>query len=319
MKRFICVLLSLATLTALISTSDCTHAFVSTDKNIYSYLLVGIDDSGNNTDSLSVLSYNANDNHISVLQIPRDTYFNFGFYQNKINQYYPKMISEGKDAHEALSALAEAVGEALSINLKGYIAASSGAFINFIDSLGGVKIEIENDFAFFDDFRAIGVDLELGENVLSGESALKFVRHRSGYSGGDLTRLDVQKIFFSGLFSTVYRFVTDEGAHKLFNSAKENITSNLSVIDIILMVIKHSSKFKSVEFMYFTLPGRAFKIGSGLWYYQVNMPSSVNALTEYLDYQGAFDPCGSLINLKEIYYDNKINYKVYYSKVDTEK
>ena len=66
------------------------------EKSRYVYLVAGFDEVAENTDVLFTVSYDANTNTGYVAQIPRDTYYNFGKSQNKINQIYATLISEGK-------------------------------------------------------------------------------------------------------------------------------------------------------------------------------------------------------------------------------
>lgn len=319
MRKILAVFLALITCFSLVLVSECHNVSALGGKDIYSYLLVGLDDAAGNTDALSIVSYNAYANHISVIQIPRDTYYEFGFYQNKINQLYPKLISEGKSKEEALAELTDTVGELFGVTLRGYVAATTDSFIGFVDSLGGVKIKIDESFLYLAELEKMGVPLKIGENLLDGKTALKLVRYRSEYIGGDLTRLDVQKLFFAGMFETVYEFVVSDGVCKLFSSAKKNISSDFGVLDIILMAIKHSSKFKMVEFVYLTLPGKAIKSESGLWYYQLNMPALIDVKNDYLMSIDEFDVSKKLIISEEIYNDENIDYKVFHSKINTEK
>jgi LCP family protein required for cell wall assembly len=318
MKKILGVLLCCTLLIAVFSFAG-MDIISAADTEVYSYLLIGLDYSGINTDSLSIASYNPSENHVSVIQIPRDSYCNIGFYQNKLNQLYGKLLSDGLSSEDAFDTLTKTVAELFGIRLRGYVAATTDSFIKFVDSLGGVKMNIDGDFKYFDAFSNIGIQLKVGENLLSGKDALKFVRHRASYVGGDLERLDVQKIFFSGMFSTMYNFVSEKGACKLFNSARQNINSNFSVVDIILMVIKHSSKFKTVEFMYFTLPGKALKNDKGLWYFQINKPASVEAFKKYLSVQDEFDKDGLLILNNDIYNDETVNTRLYHSRIETQK
>ena len=295
--------------------SGCNSVFASFDGDIYSYLLLGIDDAGNNTDVLGIASYNASDNAISVFQIPRDTFYNADTYQNKINQLYPKLLSEGKSTEEALSEITSSIAKDLDVRLRGYISIDSSSFINMIDALGGVTITIPADFAYFEDFRKIGIELEVGENLLSGKDAFKFVRHREGYLKGDLARIEVQKLFFAGIFDTVKDYTTNVSAYGFIAIARENLRCDFSLLDIVLMVLKHSSKFKMVSFMYLTFPGKAYQNSSGLWLYQLNKYKTEEILSRYLSYNGAFNNSGVFLDksktAEKIYYSRDISYDIY--------
>ena len=51
----------------------------------YTYLVLGLDDANKNTDAILIAHYNGEANTVTMLQIPRDTYCNYGRGQNKIN------------------------------------------------------------------------------------------------------------------------------------------------------------------------------------------------------------------------------------------
>ena len=318
MKKLLSVLLLSLSFCLLFSFSKCAYASASYDKDVYSYLAIGHDDAYGNTDVLALISYNARINHISVVRIPRDTYYNSGYYQNKINQIYPALINEGKTREEAYSLLTDAVSNTFGVRLRGYVAMSTGSFVNFVNQLGGVRLTVDSDFEYLQELSISGINLKLGENLLSGEEALKIIRHRSNYAGGDLARIDAQRLVFEGLFRTVFELVRGEGGRKFFSAARENTVSNFSLFDLIVMVVKHSSKFKTVEFLYFTLPGKAYKTESGLWYYQINKEGASSALGEYLDFSGVLDPEYKLAVSKEIYFDKDYKLKPYQYKIKQE-
>ena len=54
-------------------------------------LFFGLDDAAMNTDVICFASFDPENNTIAFVQLPRDTYYNFGGTQNKINQLYPKL------------------------------------------------------------------------------------------------------------------------------------------------------------------------------------------------------------------------------------
>ena len=317
MKKILCIVLSILLLGFTFLTSEQGFIFANLEDEIYSYLMIGLDDAAGNTDALAVISYNAFDNAISVMQIPRDTYFSSGFYQNKLNQVYPGLLQNGNNEDEALCELTDIISAFLGVELKGYLVFDSKSFVNLIDSLGGVEITFPEGFQYLDELNAAGIEIKPGGNLLDGKEAFRFVRHRKSYLNGDLARMDMQKIFFSGLFDTVRKYVTEKGAYSLVNAVKGKFKSNFSIIDIILMVIKHSSKFKEVSFMYLTFPGEAYKSENGIWYYQINKKSASEAVSRYLKTTNSgFDLEEQLLDnssnkSREIYYSRNISYNVY--------
>ncbi len=314
MKKILSVSLCLAFVFACIFLTRQNCVFADCQDEVYSYLLVAHDDAGYNTDVLAIMSYNPRDNAISLIQIPRDTYLNFGFYQNKINQIYPYELSLEKSKEEALKSLTTKIADSFGIKIKGYISVDSQSFVGMIDKIGGVKIDIPNDFKYINSLNGTRLSLEYGVNLLSGKDVFKFVRYRADYLGGDLERIDTQKIFFSGLFDTIKSGLENGEHYNYLKTAREYLKCDFSLMDIIVMAIKHSSKFKDVCFMFMTMPGEAIQAKSGLWYYQINRSSTMRLIKKYLRTEGEMKDV--FVNAdekksKQVFSSENIDYKVY--------
>ncbi len=55
---------------------------------VYNFLVIGKDKVGMNTDVIMAVSFDTKKNNVSILQIPRDTYVEYGGYGRKINSVY---------------------------------------------------------------------------------------------------------------------------------------------------------------------------------------------------------------------------------------
>ena len=88
MRRIISLLCIFAVVTVLLSScfGGLRSAVNQFDKDEYLYLVVGFDDAAENTDVIFTVGFDKIQNTASFVQIPRDTYCNFGGAQNKINQ-----------------------------------------------------------------------------------------------------------------------------------------------------------------------------------------------------------------------------------------
>ena len=165
-------------------------------------LVVGIDDASENTDVISLIRVDTEGGKASFLQIPRDTYCNLDIYQQKINHIFPVARAEGNDRGQSVLRLRNFLSDALSIRIDGHILIDGNSFLNLVSALGGVDVETDEDITLFDGNKA-ALTLSKGKNHLDPESAMIFVRHRAGYSRGDLERLEMQRIFVKGLFNTL--------------------------------------------------------------------------------------------------------------------
>ena len=88
------------------------EAFLVTKTENKNYLLAGLDEAGDNTDMLLLLSVNAKTGVFSLMQIPRDTYLRTEEREGKINQLYHYYASRNSKSGKDFS---EVIAEALSL------------------------------------------------------------------------------------------------------------------------------------------------------------------------------------------------------------
>lgn len=278
-------------------------------KTEYAYLIAGLDDAAQNTDVLALVSYNSYDNSASVIQIPRDTYINFDKIQGRINHLYASYRNNGLSQEESMEKTVEFLEDNLGIKLDGYAVVTTEVFRDAIDSIGGVTVEMPEDFVYVDPKGNNSFVLTKGENLIDGKKAEIFVRHRKGYSLGDLGRLDAQKIFLNGFYNTAVKKIGLFDFIKCISSVKDGIITDFSISDLLIMVLKHSSKFKDVELSYITFPGQSVRASDGKWYYILNRSACTSLLSSKIrSFEGIFDINGRFVNN-----DNSVFLKIYNS------
>ena len=288
-------------------------------KGTYTCLLCGYDDAASNTDSIILASYNSVDNAISFLQIPRDTYFNFGGSQNKINQIVPSKVSSGSSLGESLSFLTGSISEALSVNIDGYVGFSISSVENLIDTLGGIDINVPFDVKG-QDTEGNTVEIKSGQRHLSGKEAMVLIRHRSSYPLGDLSRIDMQKLFLSSAFSSFVSSMDLDLAVKLLTLRDDGIVFNADLIELLTFAVKNLGRIKKATAKFATLPGVALANKRKLSYYCFNKNATQTILDDlgFIRF-GTIDPYAKFLNndeelFTEAYYSNKIIYTVYSSE-----
>ncbi len=226
------------------------------------YLFVGVDDAGDNTDVLAIVSIK--DNKLSILQIPRDTYLNFGSYQNKINQCYSYFKSKDKNEKVAMSKLADLVSRQLGVRLDGFVGIKTNNFVAVIDSLGGISIKLNREL----NISVNGVEHKYpkGENIINGAEALAIVRHRSSYKGGDLERLEVQRCVYRGIIETLFAKCTNRQIVSVARQMSKSIIVDVPIKDAFALLSRRSGiDYSSTHFD--MLKGVATKDERGIWYY----------------------------------------------------
>lgn len=288
-------------------------------KSEFRYLILGLDDAADNSDSILIVTYNGSDNTASVIQLPRDTYCKSESKSKKINSVYATFKASGFSDKSALQKTAYFISEKLGISFDGCLALRLADLEKLVDALGGIKMVLPHDLAFYDKSGNCVRSFYAGENVLTGADAAFFVRYRAGYANGDLGRLDAQKVFMNALFDTVMHNI---GVDELFDMVKifsDTAVTNIKIREILGMVLKHSSKFKDTFVTYLTMPGKAVCDKNGVWYYALNRSSSADVLYKYTgtppDY---FDKSNAFLNeadkqFFDIYFSEKIKWKEYHS------
>ncbi|MFA1643315.1 LCP family protein [Chryseomicrobium imtechense] len=144
-----------------------------------SILFVGIDDSekrsegqdSSRSDALMVATLNNEEKSIKLVSIPRDSYV-----------YIPEVGYEDKITHAHAygdtRASIETVEELLDIPIDYYVKMNFNAFIDTVDALGGVNVDVPYDHLELDENDQYTVELKEGRQLLDGREALALARTR---------------------------------------------------------------------------------------------------------------------------------------------
>ncbi len=289
---------------------------VQNKSNGENYLIVGFDDAAQNTDVIFILTLDYQNNTSTIVQIPRDTYFYSGKEQNRINRVYADFLNSGLSSKAAMKKTCELYASSLGINIDGFMAITTEAFVSVVDIIGGISINLAEEFTLRDSSGNIVCHLIKGENLISGEVAKTFVRYRENYAMGDLGRLDAQKIFINGFYKTVTENVSNLDLIKAGFSMLDGIVTDFSLADVIAAVVKRSSKFRDPDIYYMTMPGEPI-LDNGVWYYILNKEAAKELSIRFLFADGNhFDNEERFRNksnteAERIYLSSDFHYKVY--------
>lgn len=214
----------------------------------FTTLLVGSDDGNGMTEKYGVRDHSLNDvtivMHVSedhkkatAISIPRDMLIDYPeceadgvTYEAEDGAKVNTALSRGglKCAVEAIASLTnEPIEYAAMIQFEGVIEMSN--------AVGGVPVCIASPIK--DPYT--GLELEAGEQLLSGDNALNFLRTRHGVGdGSDLGRISNQQLFLSSLMRTLKSSETLTNPLKLYNLSQvaiNNMTlsSNMANIETI--------------------------------------------------------------------------------------
>ncbi|WP_443659720.1 LCP family protein [Clostridium algidicarnis] len=187
------------------------------------------------TDSMMLLHYNPSEKDVKVISIPRDTKIKINNKDIKINSAY---------AFGGAKKTIEVVENMLDTTINYYIKVDYKAFTKFIDAIGGVNMDIEEDMKYDDEGQDLHIDFKKGKNIhLDGKKAEEFFRWRknndgTGLAEGDLGRIKNQHIFMEKVTKKIKSPMMPLRIPKILSVIEENVETNMSP----RIMVKHGSK-----------------------------------------------------------------------------
>lgn len=175
--------------------------------NRINFLIMGLEEV--RTDTIIFASFCPDSKKVNLINIPRDTYIHRKGYdaaeQRKINSIYGD--------HGALG-LKKAVSYILNnVPIHHVITIDYEGVKKIVDALGGVEVNVPFHMKYEDpyDNPPLYIDIPAGNQILDGETALKFLRYRKGnnnkggYADGDLGRIKAQQEFLKSFIDKASR------------------------------------------------------------------------------------------------------------------
>lgn len=231
-----------------------TCLYIGTPSRKINLLIIGLDYSydekhniahENRSDTMMLCHIDPLSNKISILSIPRDSKVEIpGHEINKINSAY---------AFGKINLAKETVSKYLGITIDNYLIMEPSGLINLIDAIGGLKINIENDMYYKDNWGHLYINLKKGIHKLNGKEVQGYVRFRHD-ALGDISRIKRQQYFLNALFKKLASPIVLIRSPLIISSAKKTFQTDLSFKDIIMIGnLFRLSKNKNI--IYNTLPG----------------------------------------------------------------
>ena len=188
------------------------------------------------TDTMILLTIDPITKTAGMLSIPRDLWANIpGFKPHKINTAYRwgEMYNyPGGGPGLAMKTVEGTIG----VPIDYYARIDFGAFVSFIDLIGGVKLHITEPIELEVIGKEVDVYIEPGVHALGGDIALAYARARHT-GGGDFERAERQQQVIMGirdrlLNPEIFGILIDH-ADDIFNELSSGIHTNLPLEDAI--------------------------------------------------------------------------------------
>ncbi len=278
------------------------------------FLILGKDRWAFNTDVMIIASYNVTEGSISMMQIPRDTYIDIGRGNHKANSLLASFYNEAIRSKEAdplkaaLENFKKALEQIFCITIDYYAMMDLNGFVNIVDAIGGVEIDVPFRMYYWDPAQNLKIDLKAGLQTLDGNKAEQFIRFRADYVEGDIGRVDAQKLFISACLSKVKSNFSISTISAIAEQVMQHVTTDIPLQD----VVYYAKKALSVDLdkmTMLTIPGiqgRQYE-SSGTWYYIVYRDGTISAINKYFNPYN-FDVTSELFDRNHALYDEPDTY-----------
>ena len=189
------------------------------------------------SDTLMVAFVDLDQKQIRLLSMPRDTYVTIPTTgeQTKINHSY---------AYGGVDLVKETLESNFGIKCDYYMDVDFQGFIDVIDALGGITLDVPRDMYYPDE----GIDLTAGVQDLDGSKALQFCRFRSD-GQGDLGRIDRQQAFLVAMKEKMFSAGTLLKIPDICSAVMENMQTDFTGTQIlqILLQLKNGVDFQTYQ------------------------------------------------------------------------
>lgn len=222
-------------------------------------VVAGVDKGGYRTDLILLCQINRYNNEINVLQIPRDTKINNKRSDKKINSAY----------FSGFECMSDEIKQVTGIKANDYIMVDFDGFVDIINALGGVTVDVPIRMNYTDPVQDLVIDLKPGKQKLNGEKAQMFMRFRknndgTGYPNGDIGRLEAQKSLYNAVAKKMLSPIGILRSPAVFTAIKKNSDTNLNGFELFAVLKDAAACVGNVNLH--TIPGEGKYIGGASYF-----------------------------------------------------
>lgn len=244
-------------------TSSLRQFEVNPKEDPFSVLIAGIDlqDGVWRPDSLILLTLNPKTKTMKLVNIPRDTYCRIANTNEmtKINHSATAAIKRGLDPDKNVR---ETVQQLLDIPIDSYVRINFWGFIDLVDSLGGVDIDVKHPFSQ-KMLNSKTAHFHLGKMHVMGQEALAYVRMRYQDVSGDAGRNERQRQVLVNVFNELLTFNGFTKITALSDIVRDNVKHNVEISSIPQLMATYRLCRNNIEGFRIKTSGKKI---NGTWY-----------------------------------------------------
>ncbi|MFE7060647.1 LCP family protein [Sutcliffiella sp. NPDC057660] len=256
---------------------------VDPGKNNITILFLGIDDSESRgfgdkarTDAIMLATFNRKDKSVKMLSIPRDSYV----YQPDRDEY--DKINHAH-AYHGIDGAVNTVEDLLEIPVDYYVRMNFRAFIEVVEALGGIEVDVPVDLNEMDSKDNEGaIRLRKGYQRIDGEEALALARTRK--LDNDIERGKRQQLIVQGIINEAASVSSITKYGDVIDALGNNLTTNLTVGEM-LALHKYATSGGKLNIESLNIEGYDDS-SSGTYYYELDEASleeTSQTLKEHLE------------------------------------
>ena len=254
---------------------------LSRQSGIYTFLLAGLDEASNSTDTMMVVRFDTKQHKVNVVSIPRDTLINVDWWiERKLNSVYAASIN---NHGPGIDYLTMHIRWLTGFDVDYYAVVNVNVFSDIIDAIGGVWFDVPvemryGDYEYYDSFY---IDLDPGYQLLDGYQAMGLCRYRSGYASGDIGRMEMQHAFLKEAARQFLSIKNIPHAARAIKIAVEGTNTNLSAGNI-AWFLGEFLQCREEDISFYTAPGTSCII-QDYWYYVLDLDDWLSLLNSSLN------------------------------------
>lgn len=189
-------------------------------------LMVGIDlEPPHRSDTVMVLHVDLNTLESRIVSIPRDLRVELpNGDMDKMAHSYPFGEENGGQGIEWTRQSAEKL---LGISIPYYVQINFDGFVQLVDALGGVDIDVEKALKYTDHAQSLFIDIQPGYQHMDGETLLKYVRFRHD-ALGDIARMERQQKAMQAVLASLKQGETYRNLPAVVSGMYDTFKTNLT-------------------------------------------------------------------------------------------
>ena len=237
------------------------------NQNIETFLVIGTDKTGpmeqteyyensGMADTLAVLIFDKESKKVNVLSLNRDTMTDIPVLSldgRPVGTTYAQIAASytyGDGLERSCENTVKAVSTLLgNVDIDHYIAMTMDGISVLNDAVGGVTVDVKEDFS------AVDPTIKMGEMTLSGEQALMYVRGRKDVGNQlNVSRMERQQEYMESFFKTMKEKINEDTASEFAMSTFEEIAPYMVTDCSVTLLSTMMERYADYELGTITIP-----------------------------------------------------------------